>query len=116
MFVEREMPIKQKARAQNLYKILEYEHGIAQLTGQDEEYALWVFRHQGKIAPSKVLVEGDKIITVDGPLKDCTGKIVKLDKHKRRAWVEFEFDGHKRIVSLSAECVEQAKNEKITEK
>ena len=106
LYVEREMPIKQKARAQNMYKILEYEHGLAQLTGQDEEYALWVYRHQGQIKPSKVLVEGDKIIAVDGPLKDCTGKIVRLDKHKRRAWVEFEFEKQKRTVSLSAEWVD----------
>jgi transcriptional antiterminator NusG len=101
------MPIKQKAKANDLYKILEYEHGMAKLTGQDEEYAQWVYRHQGKIDPSKLLLDGDNVILIDGPMKDCTGKIVKLDRHKRRAWVEFEFDGQRRTVSLSAEWVEQ---------
>jgi len=111
LYVERELPIKQKARAQNLYKVLEYEHGVAQLTGHDEEYAQWVYRHSGQIRPSKVLVEGDQVIAVDGPLKDCTGKIVRLDRHKRRAWVEFMFDGEKRSVSLSAEWVDTVKQE-----
>lgn len=108
LYVDREMPIKQKAKAHNLFKLLEYEHGVAQLTGQDEEYAQWVYRHQGQIKPSKVLVEGDKVIALAGPLKDCMGKIVRLDRHKRRAWVEFEFDGEKRTVSLSAEWVDRA--------
>lgn len=108
LYTQRELPIKQKAKARNLYKVLEYEHGVAKLTGQDEEYALWIYRHQGAISPSKVLEEGDQVIAIEGPLKDCSGKIVKKDRHKRRIWVEFEFDKQKRTVSLSAEWVERA--------
>ncbi len=110
LYVDREMPIKQKAKANDLYKILEYEHGMAKLTGPDEAYAQWIYRHQGKIAPSKILSDGDTVQVIDGPLKDCTGKITKLDRHKRRAWVEFEFDGQKRTVSLTAEWIEQVKD------
>jgi transcription antitermination factor NusG len=53
--------------------------------------------------PSKVLIDGDTILAVDGPLKDFKGKIVKVDKHKKRVWVEFEFDHMKQTVSLSIE-------------
>ena len=108
LYVEREMPVKQKAKAQDLYKILEYEHGVAQLIGPDEAYAHWVYRHHGQIRPSRLLVDGDQVIAIEGPLKDCTGKIVRLDRHKRRAWVEFEFDKEKRTVSLSAEWIDKA--------
>jgi len=88
-----------------LYKILEYESGLRELQGMDYEYSMWIYRHQGYITPSKVLTEGRNVKVVDGPLLDCTGTIVKLDKHKRRAWVEFEFNGQNRVVSLTAECI-----------
>ncbi len=111
LYVDRDMPIKLKAHAQNLYKILEYERGIARLSGQDEEYGLWVYRNQGQIKPSKVLIDGDNILAVDGLLKDFKGKIVKVDKHKKRVWVEFEFDHMKQTVSLSIEWVERENNQ-----
>jgi len=88
-----------------LYKILEYETGLRELQGRDHEYSIWIYRHQGSIATSKVLTEGSNVKVIDGPLLDCLGTIIKLDKHKRRVWVAFEFDGQSRVISLSAECI-----------
>ena len=102
-----QLPVNLRAKAQDLYTILQYDHGVRTLTGADSDYAQWIFRHQGNIKPSKVLAEGETIKIIDGPLLDCQGKIVKLDKHKRRAWVEFEFDGMKRVVSMGVEWVEE---------
>jgi transcriptional antiterminator NusG len=109
LYVERFLPIKLKARARHLYKVLEYERGIAELSGSDADYANWLYRYQGQIRPSKILTLGDQVVAIDGPLKDCTGTILKLDRHKRKAWVEFTFDQQKRMVSLSAEWIEQQK-------
>ena len=89
----------------NMYKMLQYEGGIKELVHEDCDYAMWIYRNHGCISPSKVLSDGETIRVIDGPLLDCQGKIIRLDKHKRRALVEFEFDGHKRVVSLGAECV-----------
>ena len=83
------------------YKFLEYQTGKRELIGSDYEYASWVYRHNGRIEPSKALVEGDIIKVIDGPLKDGIGTIFKLDRHKRRAWVEFDFYENKHNVSLS---------------
>ena len=83
------------------YKVLEYQTGQRELIGSDYEYASWIFRHNGRIEPSKALVEGDIIKVIDGPLKDGIGTIFKLDRHKRRAWVEFDFYENKHKVSLS---------------
>ena len=106
LYSERELPFDLCPKINQLYKILEYEKGTRMLTGEDEEYALWIYRHQGKIGTSKVIIEeGQAIQVIEGPLVDCRGTIIKLDKHKRRAIVAFSFDGQKRIVSISAECV-----------
>jgi len=103
-----------RLKADNVYKLLRYDNELRELLGDDREYALWILRNHGEIGVSRVIEEGDSIRVVDGPLADCVGKIVRLDKHKRRATVEFDFDGRKRTVSLSAEVV--TAYEDLTEK
>jgi len=106
LYTEYGLPKNMRTKVRNLYRVLEYEKGIRTLTGSDAEYAQWIYCHQGKIGTSKVLIEeGQEIQVIDGPLLDCKGTIIKLDKHKHRAMVVFSFDGQKRIVSISVECV-----------
>ena len=106
LYAEHGLPIDLRTKVRHLYRVLEYEKGVRTLTGSDTEYAQWIYRHQGKIGTSKVLIgEGQEIQVIDGPLQDCKGIIIKLDKHKRRAMVALSFDGQKRVVSISVECV-----------
>lgn len=105
IYTDGELPHDLRQKTNHLYKVLQYERGIRALTGSDADYAMWVFKHHGKIELSTVLVEGGQIKVVSGPLLDFEGKIVKLDKHKRRAWVEFDFDGQKKTVCVGAECL-----------
>ncbi len=85
----------------DVYKILSYEDGTKELAGKDLKYAEWLYKYKGRIGPSKALVEGSTVKITHGPLKDGIGKVVRLDRHKRRAWVEFEFAGRKQKISLS---------------
>ena len=106
LYSDRELPFDLCRKVDLLYRTLEYEKGMRVLTGSDEEYAQWVYRHQGNIGISRVTVEeGQDIQVIDGPLLDCRGTIMKLDRHKRRAVVSLTFDGQKRMVSISVECV-----------
>lgn len=107
VFTPDELPFNLRHKTHHLYKILHYERGIRELTGPDEEYAMWILRHDGEIKTSKVFAVGSAITVVSGPMADFGGKIVRLDKHKRRAWVEFDFDGVRRVVSIGAECIEE---------
>lgn len=84
-----------------VYKILEYPTGKRELIGGDYEYALWIYKHNGKIGPSVAVTEGGTVRVTEGSLLDGVGKIIKLDRHKRRAVVEFEFYGNKQRISLS---------------
>lgn len=106
LFGEEIENIRSCLKGNDIYKVLQYDDGIRKLAGSDHEYAMWILSHSGKITPSKVFEDGDEIRVIDGPLGNCTGKIVRLDKRKRRAIVEFEFDGKKRKVSLSADCMD----------
>ena len=107
LYTKDELPPDLTAKINHLYRILQYEQGLRSLQGEDQEYAAWLYRHQGQIRPSNVLQEGETIRVIDGPLLDASGTITRLDKRHRRAWVQFTFDGETRIVSLSANCVEQ---------
>lgn len=86
-------------------KFLDYEAGAKELVGNDFYYADWIYRYKGRIGQSLILEEGEHIKVLEGPLKDCEGKIVKLDRRKKRAWVEFDFDGEKRKISLMVDNV-----------
>jgi len=115
IFTEEELNTFLLNRLSDLYKVLSYDTGVRELAGNDYQYALWVWRHEGSINSSKVLTEGKNVRVVDGPLLDSCGKIVKLDKHKRKVWVEFEFEGVTRTIVLSAECItEQGRNNEQT--
>ncbi len=85
----------------DIYKVLQYPNGERELVGFDYEYAMWLYNYDGNLEASTVLTEGDKVKVIDGPLASGIGKIVKLDRHKRRAMVEFQFHGNIQKVSLS---------------
>ncbi len=92
--------------SRHFFKYLSYELGSRQLYGNDKAYADWIYQHHGKIQPSRILTEGDRLRVIDGPLQDQVGTIIKLDKHKRRVWVKIEFDGHQRVICLGAQFVD----------
>lgn len=106
LYAEEEIDFELIKRIPGFYKVLGNKSDFKKLRGTDYEYSMWIYRHQGHIETSKVLTIGRTVKVIDGPLLDGFGTIVKLDKHKRRIWVDFEFDGKMRTVSLSAECVE----------
>lgn len=105
LYGEDEMDYSIRDRAFNVYKILRYENGAFELMGEDYQYAMWVYRHKGIIDTSRVLTEGKNVKVIEGPLLDFSGKITKLDKHKKKVWVEIDFYGEKKIISLSVECI-----------
>ena len=107
LYSEEQIEPEQIKRTPGLYKILNYDAEFKELQGSDYEYSMWIYKHQGCIETLKVLTIGRTVKVIDGPLSDGFGTIVKLDKHKRRVWVEFEFAGQLRTVTLSAECIEE---------
>lgn len=105
VYTKDDINISELTRLSDAYRVLQYGDGQRQLEGKDLDYALWIRSNQGKIQVSKYIQEGSKIKITEGPLSDNIGIIQKVDKHKRRIWVMFDFDGQIREVVLSAECV-----------
>lgn len=74
-------------------RVLTDHEGEWELFGRDREFVEWIFDNGGIIRISKVYKEGDKIVFQSGLLKDYEGKIVKINKHRGTALVEFIFGG-----------------------
>ena len=108
LYTELEFHPNIRRMSRHFYKYLSYELGSRQLHGNDLAYAEWLYRQHGQIAPSRILAAGDRIRVLEGPLTDSFGTIVKLDKHKRRVWVNFDFDGQTRTVCLGAQYIDQS--------
>ncbi|MDD3996698.1 MAG: KOW motif-containing protein [Sphaerochaetaceae bacterium] len=93
----------------DVYKILRYTDGTMQLRDGDEAYAMWVLRYKGRLAPSKAICEAGRLVKIlEGPLIDMEGKIVKVDRHKKRVVVAFDFAGMERLVNLSVDLLTSA--------
>ncbi|HBQ63745.1 MAG TPA: hypothetical protein DD727_02235 [Clostridiales bacterium] len=93
-----------------VYKWLQYGEGDRCLRGKDAEYADWIYRHRGVIGSSDVLVTGTTCRVVSWPLKGCMGRIVRIDRHKRKATLEMDFNGMIRRMTLSVNLLEQAQD------
>lgn len=73
---------------ENVNRVLQYGDGEINLTGEDRFFAEWILRCDGHIGLSRALLVGDETRIIDGPLKDYEGTIRRIDRHKRRAWVD----------------------------
>ena len=101
VYAEKDIPVDEINAPSDVYKVLGYEAEGKGLIGPDYEYAMWIYRHNGEIGASEIILEGSTVRVVSGPLLDGIGTIRKLDRHKRRAVVEFNFYGKMQRISLS---------------
>lgn len=85
----------------NLTGILRYDDDTCELRGGDLEFAKWVLKYQGSIGLSRVVMEGERIKVIDGPLKDYEGVIKKVNKHRRSAMIEIRVGKYIKDVWMS---------------
>ena len=80
---------------------------------EDEQRVIIQLMNKGKIIKqSKVIFnEQDKIVVIDGPMKGFEGMIVKEDKRKQRAKVQFTLYNNAYPVDFGFETLEQTGEE-----
>ena len=94
----------------HMRRLLAYGAGQRQLYGRDAEVARWLLQYGGVIRESRALREGDHIVVVDGPMKDLGGIIKRVNKQRKRANIEFSFEGVTRSVWMDFVWVASADN------
>ncbi|NLZ68142.1 MAG: hypothetical protein GX903_03975 [Spirochaetales bacterium] len=86
--------------------VLRYNSKMYSLEAGDKAYAEWIFNNEGILKPSQVLLEpGERIRVLSGPLLGMEGKIVRVKKRERRAYIELPFAETCNTISLSIDIL-----------
>ncbi len=56
---------------------------------------------------SEGIIEGDKVKVLVGPLMGLEGLIKKINRHKRKAWIETDLFGRLQVVEVGLEITEK---------
>jgi transcriptional antiterminator NusG len=90
-----------------VFRYLTREGEFQEVAAQEMAQIICLTNEEGLIGISDVYREGDSILPLGGPLKDCWGRVLKFDTYNRRAKVEFVFDGKTYAVGLGVRVVEK---------
>lgn len=91
-----------------LIRVLQDGSGLLEIHESEIQIINKLVQDGDVIGTSGILLEGEKIIVMDGPLKGLDGLIEHLDRRKGRAKVRFNFIGEPRLVDLSIYTVQPA--------
>ena len=107
VFLYTETPIKEKFWIPGIIRWL----GDGELRHGDMSFARMIYDHDGILGTLKLAEVGDRCV-IDNPLwHDMEGKVVRVDRGRKRCCVEFVFDGVRRTVWLGYEIVRVVKGE-----
>lgn len=76
------------------------------LQGEDRSFAEMLYANDGIIGIMKTYREGERVRLARGMLGDFEGEIIKLDRRKGRALLQFSFDGNSYKVWVGYEMIE----------
>ncbi|XCP85379.1 antiterminator LoaP [Roseburia hominis] len=102
---------------EEMYQQLEKVIGLTKLIGTGDEIVplreeeIGFLRDVGGdeqvVRMSEGIIEGEQIIVKEGPLMGLEGCIRKIDRHKRKAYLEVEMFGRKQKIEVGLEIVEK---------
>ena len=94
------------ARVPAFTRVLAQQDGTIVPLSADEED--WLCRLTGEshvVEPSIGIMEGDHMVVTEGPLAGMESHIVRIDRHKRLAYVEVQLMGRTKLIKVGIEIV-----------
>lgn len=90
-----------------LTKLIGTGDEIVPLTADEVAFLREFGKEEQVVGVSKGIIVDDKVIIQTGPLKGNEGLIKKIDRHKRKAWLELELFGRTVETQVGLEIVEK---------
>ena len=90
-----------------LTKLIGTGDEIVPLTEDEVTFLREFGKEEQVVGVSKGIIVDDKVIIQTGPLKGNEGLIKKIDRHKRKAWLELELFGRTVETQVGLEIVEK---------
>lgn len=91
----------------SMTKILKTGEEITPIQLEEEEYLKRIGGKDHVVQYSEGYIEGEKLVVTSGPLKDFSGKVKKILRHKRLVVMEVPLLGHTVEVTLGLGIVEK---------
>ena len=107
VYSEEAYPLQRLLNIDGVLRCLTYgsEDKVGYLTGKDRQFALWILENNGIADKLKAVQEGSCVRIVDGLLKDYNGKVEKIKKQKRMAYLSLKMAGTPLHVWMGYECL-----------
>ncbi len=77
------------------------------LNGMDCRFAQWLLENEGIVHKLQAIREGSYVHIVDGLLRDYNGRVEKIDKQKRMAYLSLDIIGTARHIWLGFQYLEE---------
>jgi transcriptional antiterminator NusG len=94
-------------KIQGMTKLLATGEEIVPLTESEVDFIKSFGGKDHLVSMSTGIIEGSKVIVESGPLQGREGLIKKIDRHKRKAWLEMEMFGRLQRVEVGLEITEK---------
>ena len=91
-----------------LYKLLCTDREPVRIPDCEIKVFSHLFDKEYIIQESVILMEGEEVSIISGPLTALQGKILKVDKRKGRARVLINFLGEERVIDLGVNIIQSA--------
>ncbi|MCX8131171.1 MAG: antiterminator LoaP [Clostridia bacterium] len=113
VFIESDAPCQELLERTNTFaytlsdvvRILKYSDREFAMRESEKQMLLSLCNQDYCIESSGGIIEGDRIHIMHGPLRGRESIVRKIDRHKRKAWIEMEFMGDRRLVGVALEIV-----------
>lgn len=102
---EKEKLFFELKRIIGLTKLLGTGETIVPLTDEEVNFLLRLGGEEQIVGMSGGIIENDRVVVLSGPLKGNEGLIRKIDRHKRKAWLEVEMFGRTVEMQVGLEVV-----------
>lgn len=100
-------PYRNYMSISHVIRVLMYGEGQDKLTGRDLEFADWLWRVGGKIGVMQAVQEGDCIEITDGVFKALHGRIIRMNRRRKKVCVSLDTQGIPMQIWLSYELCEK---------
>ena len=102
---EKEKMFFEVKRIIGVTKLLGTGETIVPLTDEEVNFLLRLGGDEQTVEMSEGIIENDRVVVTSGPLKGSEGLIRKIDRHKRKAWLEIEMFGRTVEMQVGLEVV-----------
>lgn len=103
----REKLSEDRERIQGILKELKYDDNISALSKEEQAYLVGLMNNDRTVSLSKGEILNGKVLIIEGPLMGYESKIKKIDRHKRRAFLQVEINENIMEVNVSLEIVKK---------